>query len=70
MKYTITGTGVGGKRLSCEKGTLGEAGYLASKMIDQGVADVQILDANGSDVTLEEAWEAFRRSPPPGWTIR
>ena len=70
MKHTITGTGAEGEKLFYEKDSLAEAGYLASKMADNGVADAQILDEDGAEVSLEKAWEAFRQSAPPGWTFR
>lgn len=70
MSYTVTGFGVGRVKLKYEKETLSEAGYLASKMADNGVADVHIADASGREVSLEEGWDAFRQSPPPGWTVR
>lgn len=70
MKYTVTGTGIGDAKLVYEKGTLPEAYYVASKMADSGVADVQIIDGNGSDISLEEAFQAFRQNPLPGWTVR
>ena len=69
MGYIVTGTGAEGQRLVYEKETLPEAAYLASKMVDNGVADARIADANGSEISLHEAWEAFRRDPMPGWTV-
>ena len=70
MTYTVIGKGAADESLSYEKETLPEAYYLASKMSDNGVAHVHIIDDGGVDIPLEEAWEAFRREPLPGWTVR
>lgn len=68
-KFVVIGIGAGDKKLSYPKNTLAEAGYLASKMADNGVKSVQILDDNGKEYSDDEAWEAFRLSKPEGWTF-
>lgn len=70
MKFVVVGIGVGGSKLSYPKETLGDAGYTASKMADNGVESVRILDDNGNEYSLDEGWEAFRLSKPEGWTFR
>ena len=69
LKFIVVGTGVGDAPLSYPKDTLGEAGYLASKMADNGVKLVRILDGNGKEYSLNDGWEAFRLSEPVGWTF-
>ena len=61
--YRITGIGLEAVEIS--KPTLAEAARTASKMIDQGVADVKVFDAAGLEVTkadLDQAWWDSARS--------
>jgi hypothetical protein len=70
VTYIITGRGLEDVPLYYEKETLAKAGYLASKMFDNGVRDVCIRDPHGDEVSFEVAYQAFRADPPPGWIIR
>lgn len=67
MKFIVVGIGHGGSKLTYPQETLGDAGYTASKMADNGVDAVRILDAEGKEYSLKEGWYAFRRSKPEGW---
>lgn len=64
MKFVVVGIGVGGAKLSYQKGTLGNAGYTAAKMTDNGVESVRIFDDKGKEYSLDDGWEAFRLSKP------
>lgn len=55
MGYRITGMGDGA--VEAHKPTLTQAARTASKMIDQGVLDVRLFDADGIEVPAEE-WNA------------
>jgi hypothetical protein len=69
VKFVVVGIGVGGAKLSYLRETLGDAGYTAAKMADNGVKSVRILDDNGKQYSLDKGWEAFRLSKPEGWTF-
>lgn len=68
--FIVTGLNFEGETLSYEEGLLRDAGYLASKMEDNGVGQVRIIDSNGREFSLAEGMTEFRCNPPPGWTIR
>lgn len=70
MKFVVVGIGVGGAKLSYQKETLGNAGYTASKMTDNGVESVRIFDDKGKEYSLDDGWEAFRLSKPEDRTFR
>lgn len=55
MSFKVTGNGHRGIALAYEKNTLREAGYLASKMKDNGVLNVRIWDGDGNKVPLKDA---------------
>jgi hypothetical protein len=67
VMFVVLGKGVGGAELSYPKETLGDAGYLAAKMVDNGIGSVRILDDSGKEYSLDDGWEAFRLSKPEGW---
>jgi hypothetical protein len=67
MKFIVVGIGGDGSTLTYPKETLGDAGYTAAKMADNGVDAVRILDAEGKEYSLKEGWDAFRLSKPKGW---
>lgn len=69
VTFIVVGIGVGDAPLSYPKDTLGEAGHLASKMADNGVRSVRIVDNNGKEYSLNDGDEAFRLSKPDGWTF-
>ncbi|HYD38248.1 MAG TPA: hypothetical protein VEA60_11575 [Allosphingosinicella sp.] len=60
MTYRITGMGL--EVVESFKPTLAEAARTASKMIDQGVADVRVFDAAGREVQQAERDQAWRDS--------
>ncbi len=60
MSYRVTGRGPYGP-LEESKEELWDAAYLASKMIDNGVQDVHVFDADGHEVDRSKA------PLPPGW---
>ena len=68
VKFVVVGLGIDGVKLSYPKGTLGDAGYIASKMADNGVKSVRILDESGKEYSLEDGWAAFRLSKSEGWS--
>jgi len=70
VKFVVIGVGVDGAKLSYQKETLGNAGYTASKMADNGVDSVRIFDNNGKEYSLDDGWEAFRLSKPEDPTVR
>lgn len=70
MKFVVIGIGVDGAKLSYQKETLGNAGYTASKMADNGVESVRIFDDKGKEYSLDDGWEAFRFSKPEDPTFR
>ena len=67
MPYKVTGQGLNGIELAYDKATLSEAGYLASKMADNGVSNVRIHDELGAPVTLANALKALHASSPKRW---
>ena len=66
----VIGIGVGGAKLSHQKETLGNAGYTASKMTDNGVESVRIFDDKGKEYSLDDGREAFRLSKLEDRTFR
>ncbi|WP_310534465.1 hypothetical protein [Novosphingobium sp.] len=54
MAYIVTGNGLGGVQLEYFEQALENARYLASKMKDNGVANVAITDELGNAVRITE----------------
>lgn len=57
--YKVTGIGLGDATLVSEKPTMAEAGYLASRMTDNGVRNTHIVDEAGNEVALDVALAAW-----------
>ena len=60
MTFTVTGIGIGGVALRYSEETIERAKYLASKMSDNGVRSVMVLDEAGHVINLTDSYQTSK----------
>ena len=60
QRFVVSGSYPDGEIFEFQKESLAAAGYLSSKLQDNGVMEIRIAGPDGAWVSVEEAWEAHR----------